>query len=147
MVVHGQLSKHSSKSCIVGTCTKEIGISLVCLRATKSSLRQHLSEGRLVEMVPPYIESIEFIEQFTSCFEPHYVSKASCIVSITKVSFYSSVNKTNFHIQSFARGPAFEIQSNLGNDLLNVERNRPFPSYCEPHCESESKCKNLSYEI
>ena len=39
---------------------------------------------------------------FPSCFELHYESEAKCKVFVIKISFHSNVNKTNFHMKSFA---------------------------------------------
>ena len=39
---------------------------------------------------------------FSSCFESHYESETKCKVFIIKISFYSYVNKTNFHLEDFA---------------------------------------------
>ena len=36
-------------------------------------------------------------------FEPHYESKASCMVSIMKTSFHSCTNQTNFRMKSLAK--------------------------------------------
>ena len=44
---------------------------------------------------------------FPSCFEPHYGREAKCKVFVMKISFHSYLNKTNFHMKSFALSLAF----------------------------------------
>ena len=46
---------------------------------------------------------------FSSCFEPHYESEAKRKGFIMKISFHSYVNKTNFHMKSFALSLAFIV--------------------------------------
>ena len=43
-----------------------------------------------------------FNRPFSSWFEPHCESEATCKVFITKISFQSYANKANFHMKSFA---------------------------------------------
>ena len=47
---------------------------------------------------------------FPSCFEPHYQSEAKCKVFVTKISFHSYANKTNFHMKCFALSLAFIVR-------------------------------------
>ena len=48
--------------------------------------------------------------QFLSSFEPHYESEAKWKAFMTKTSFNSFANKTNFHVKRYSLSLSFEMR-------------------------------------
>ena len=70
---------------------------------------------------------------FPSCFEPHYESEVKCKVFVMKISFHSSVNKTNFHMKSFALSLAFIVRF-TATRKWPIERNTCFLYFQQSTC-------------
>ena len=45
-----------------------------------------------------------------------------------------------------AKGLLIRSERSTSCDVMRLCNNRPFPSCCEPHYESEAKCKSFSYK-
>ena len=65
------------------------------------AVRYGLSAGRCSRNIPEWATENEPSlssknRPFPSCFEPHYERETKCKVFITKISFHSNADKTNF---------------------------------------------------